>query len=146
MLIGRQIRFRNDVKARERYMNVLNPDIDIDSRWTAQEDADLLKYHNELGDKWAEISRKLGTNRTDCYCRQRLKQLKRKQETLRSRGAAAISKALQKSIRKPRPKVKAKPKPKSKAKPKRKPGPKPKSTSLEGRKRKRNDSDLTAPR
>ena len=85
VLIGRQIRFRNDVKARERYMNVLNPDIDIDSSWTPQEDADLLNYHEELGDKWALIARKLGTNRTDCYCRQRVKQLRKRTHGIRSK-------------------------------------------------------------
>merc|ERR1712228_860007 len=59
-------------------MNVLNPDIDIESRWTQKEDDDLLKYHNEFGDKWALIARKLGTKRTDCYCRQRYKALMKK--------------------------------------------------------------------
>merc|ERR1712079_637862 len=100
VLIGRQIRFRNDVKARERYMNVLNPDIDIDSKWTPEEDAALMKLVKEFGDKWAMISRKLGTNRTDCYCRQRVKQLRRKEESLRVQGAEEISKTLKKSRKK----------------------------------------------
>merc|ERR1711997_195033 len=80
VLIGRHVTFRNDVKARERYMNVLDPDIDIESQWTPKEDDDLLKYHDEFGDKWALIARKLDTNRTDCYCRQRYKALIKKRK------------------------------------------------------------------
>merc|ERR1712228_1115711 len=85
VLIGQHVTFRNDVKARERYMNVLNPDIDIESRWTQKEDDDLLKYHNEFGDKWALIARKLGTKRTDCYCRQRCKALMKKSKRAKNK-------------------------------------------------------------
>merc|ERR1712228_306664 len=50
------------------------------SQWTPKEDDDLLKYHDEFGDKWALIARKLDTNRTDCYCRQRYKALIKKRK------------------------------------------------------------------
>eukprot|EP01083_Nonionella_stella_P084216 233084_1 len=80
VLIGRQVTYRNDVKARERYMNVLHPDIDIHTRWTDEEDQRLIKYHEEHGEQWALIAKKLGTHRTDCYCRQRIRALKHKAE------------------------------------------------------------------
>eukprot|EP00485_Elphidium_margaritaceum_P006692 CAMPEP_0202692262 /NCGR_PEP_ID=MMETSP1385-20130828/6683_1 /ASSEMBLY_ACC=CAM_ASM_000861 /TAXON_ID=933848 /ORGANISM="Elphidium margaritaceum" /LENGTH=550 /DNA_ID=CAMNT_0049347757 /DNA_START=39 /DNA_END=1691 /DNA_ORIENTATION=+ len=69
--IARHVTFRNDVKVRERYMNCLHPDVDIESEWTHAEDETLLRLHAQHGDKWSLIARKLNTNRTDCYCRQR---------------------------------------------------------------------------
>ena len=45
-------------QCRERWHNQLNPKIKKD-KWTSEEDEILINAHNELGNKWAEISQML---------------------------------------------------------------------------------------
>lgn len=45
-------------KCRERYNNHLNPSINRDD-WNPPEEALLLQLQREVGNRWAEISRKL---------------------------------------------------------------------------------------
>ncbi|KAF0427349.1 putative myb transcription factor [Gigaspora margarita] len=67
---------RTDVQCRERWMNVLNPDIKKDS-WTNEEDAKLLELSRSIGvGKWAKISAFMD-GRTDNQCWRRYKVLKK---------------------------------------------------------------------
>jgi hypothetical protein len=55
---------RSNNQCRERWQDVLNPNIGR-GRWTDDEDRDLVKAYEEVGDKWKEISIRLGSGRTD---------------------------------------------------------------------------------
>jgi hypothetical protein len=50
------IRGRNGKQCRERYHNHLDDSIRHD-KWTAQEEQALALHHNQLGNRWAELSR-----------------------------------------------------------------------------------------
>ncbi|EOD22703.1 hypothetical protein EMIHUDRAFT_60760, partial [Emiliania huxleyi CCMP1516] len=49
---------RSGKQCRDRWHNHLHPDL-VQSRWTEQEDGILLEAHAELGNKWAEIAKRL---------------------------------------------------------------------------------------
>lgn len=61
--IAKHIAGRNAKQCRERWVNHLNPNVNKAS-WTEEEDAKLMKAHNELGNKWSEIAKRL-TGRPD---------------------------------------------------------------------------------
>ncbi|GJQ09861.1 hypothetical protein GpartN1_g1652.t1 [Galdieria partita] len=54
----------------KRWRYTLDPSVRKDS-WTKEETEKLMKLHEELGSKWSDIARKLGTGRTDIQCRYR---------------------------------------------------------------------------
>ncbi|KAJ1669495.1 hypothetical protein GGF38_002214, partial [Coemansia sp. RSA 25] len=65
--IAKHVPGRTDVKCRERYMNVLTPDVN-NAQWTAAEDARLVAIVSRVGiGKWSYVADLLG-NRTDNQC------------------------------------------------------------------------------
>ncbi|KAJ2351193.1 hypothetical protein GGF43_004101, partial [Coemansia sp. RSA 2618] len=65
--IAKHVPGRTDVKCRERYMNVLTPDVN-NSQWTADEDDRLIAIVSRVGiGKWSYVADLLG-GRTDNQC------------------------------------------------------------------------------
>ena len=56
--IARQITGRLGKQCRERWYNHLDPNINK-NEWTSREDEILLRAHHELGNKWAQIAKRL---------------------------------------------------------------------------------------
>ncbi|KAJ1665218.1 hypothetical protein IW140_003512 [Coemansia sp. RSA 1813] len=65
--IAKHVPGRTDVKCRERYMNVLTPDVN-NSQWTPAEDERLIEIVSRVGiGKWSYVADMLGS-RTDNQC------------------------------------------------------------------------------
>jgi len=56
--IAKHIAGRNAKQCRERWVNHLNPNVNK-SQWTEEEDKALVAAHEELGNKWSEIAKRL---------------------------------------------------------------------------------------
>lgn len=56
--IHKSIPVRKGRQCRERWLNFLDPSLKKDS-WTVEEDQLLLSLHNEFGNKWSEISKRI---------------------------------------------------------------------------------------
>ena len=61
--IGKQLKDRTGKQCRERWHNQLDPSINKNP-WSADEEALLIKLHNEKGNKWADIAKHI-PGRTD---------------------------------------------------------------------------------
>lgn len=74
--VARCVRTKTDVQCRERWTNVLSPNV-RQGAWTKEEDALLLGAVEKHGvGKWALVARAI-PNRTDNHCWRRWKELKR---------------------------------------------------------------------
>ncbi|CAM9226432.1 unnamed protein product [Phaeothamnion confervicola] len=70
---------RTPKQCRERFTNYLNPGLNT-APWSPEEDAVLLELHRMRGNRWAEISRELGTSRAENHVKNRLGRLQRQQD------------------------------------------------------------------
>ena len=69
--VANLFRIRNDVQVRERWTNVLSPELKL-TLWTQQEDFRLLELAQRSNGKWSEIAKEIG-NKTDNQCSRRWK-------------------------------------------------------------------------
>jgi len=91
--IGAHIPGRTDIQCRERYCNILDPALKSDS-WTESEDVKLLKIVNEVGQKWAEVAKRVGS-RTDNQCWRRWKKLTKLRKKSKSKEYRKRAKSIQ---------------------------------------------------
>jgi len=91
--IAEHVPNRDPTRCRERWFNKLDPSINREP-WTAEEDAYILSYYERYGNKWAEITRGLRTNRSNDHVKYRANHLigiRKKEDPSFAANATTIS-------------------------------------------------------
>ncbi len=71
--IANHLNGRTDIQCRERFCNILDPNLE-EVEWKSSEDIKLLSLYEKYGNKWSKIAKEFG-NRTDNTCWRRWKYL-----------------------------------------------------------------------